>query len=110
MNHRYMFGMSMAFLAICLVITTNALTMLFTLFVMGIVPGTSFTIPAWVILVGYPVIILIALGWLMSQPLFIGTSAHNQKTARSIARKRVARRTQTKPRLATTRRRSRATS
>ncbi len=93
-------------------VTTNFITTLFALLVMGIVPGTSWTIPAWLMLVAYPLLFFTVLRWLTRQPMFIGSQAHNEKVARSLARKRVtktAKKTVRKsPKLETTRRRYRS--
>lgn len=109
MNHRVMFRLSMVFLAVCLAITTSLPTLLFTLFIMGMLPGTQLTVPAWVVLTVYPLIMLLAIRWLSRQPLFSGNARRDDATARTLARKRVASKTSQKTRrVAEARRRYRA--
>lgn len=74
-----------------LVITTQTslMTDIFLLLVMGIVPGTNLHAPAFLMLIGYPLIAIAAIYWLVKQPMFIGNKQHNEKLARQIARKKV---------------------
>lgn len=88
MNKRvFVWTIVAALVVICM--TTDLLTAVFALLVMGIVPGTNWNIPAWLMLITYPLGFFLLLRWISRQPLFIGTNAHNEKVARKLARKRV---------------------
>lgn len=50
----------------------NIPSTLFTIFVIGIIPGTSITIPAWLMLLMYPGLFAVMLYWLGKQSLLIG--------------------------------------
>ncbi len=76
-----------AFVVICM--TTDLLTAIFALLVMGIVPGVNWNIPAWLMLITYPLGFFLLLRCISRQPLFIRTNAHTEKVARKLARKRV---------------------
>lgn len=62
---------------------------LLALLFLGIIPGTSISLPAWVMLVGAIVIGYAALRWLRDQPLYIGSHAEQEKLARQLARRKV---------------------
>lgn len=65
------------------------MNMFFALLFLGIVPGTDVIIPFWAAFIGFIIGSMILIGWLLSQPLYIGSIAAQQQTARQIARKRV---------------------
>jgi hypothetical protein len=52
---------------------TPLLASLFTLFVLGMVPGTHLAIPAWLMLIVYPAGFFAAVYWLSARSLYIGT-------------------------------------
>lgn len=65
----------------------------FALVFLGMIPGTNFSIPPVVMMIGYPLAIIAAVSWLAHQPLYIGSQEKQEKTARAMARKRVAKKT-----------------
>jgi hypothetical protein len=97
--------------SILLIVTqTSLMTDLFLLLVIGMVPGTEIRVPAWVMMGLYPLIAVTAVYWLSKQPMYIGNSKHNEAVARKIARRKVAKITNTvneQQQLPTTRRRYR---
>lgn len=66
---------------------------LFALVFLGMIPGTSLSIPPVFMMIAYPVAIIAAIFWLAHQPLYIGSHDKQEKTARAVARKRVAQKT-----------------
>lgn len=66
---------------------------LFALVFLGAIPGTNFSIPPAIMMIAYPLAIIAALTWLARQPLYIGSQEKQEKTARAVARKRVAKKT-----------------
>ena len=72
-----------------IVFKTNLLTDIFVLCVMGMVPGTEVRVPPVALLTLYPIGVLGAVYWLIKQPMFFGSHARNEATARELARKRV---------------------
>ncbi len=77
------------------IVQLNLLGAIFALLFLGLVPGTDFSIPPAVMMVLYPIAILGAIYWLAHQPLYIGSQQKQEKTARAVARKRVAKKTST---------------
>ena len=78
----------------------NIPSTLFMIFVIGIIPGTSITIPAWVMLLMYPSVFFGMLYWLSRQTLLIGertpikqSRKRAAKTTRSVAQKSRRRKT-----------------
>lgn len=51
---------------------TPIFSSVFSLLVLGMMPGTSLTIPVWAMLTIYPIVFIIASLWLMSQTFYIG--------------------------------------
>lgn len=58
-------------------------------FVLGIIPGTDTTIPFWITFLGFIVSGIVAISWLSTQPLYIGSIPTQEQTARKLARKRI---------------------
>lgn len=56
---------------------------------LGIIPGTDVIIPFWVAFLSFIIGSMLLIGWLLTQPLYIGSIAAQEQTAREIARKRV---------------------
>lgn len=86
---------AVAILVIC-VVQLNLLGALFALIFLGMIPGTDLSIPPLVMMLLYPVAIVGAIYWLAHQPLYIGSQEKQEKTARAVARKRVAKKTSRK--------------
>lgn len=64
---------------------------------LGIVPGTNIQIPFWIMLIVLFGGGFILIRWLGSQPLYIGSLAKQEKTAKQLARKKVAKKVLTSP-------------
>ncbi len=60
---------------IFIILGTSVPGELFSMFILGLIPGTSHTIPLWVAVTIYPVIALTSLYWVLSQPLYIGETS-----------------------------------
>jgi len=89
---------------------TTFVTSVFALLVMGVIPGTTFTIPAWVMLIAYPVIFLATVTWFSTQSLLIGERASAvKKPARKPAVKRTRTKASMRRKITATKRRARAT-
>lgn len=83
-------------IAIIAAIQLKVLDGLFALIFLGMIPGTDMSIPPTIMMLVYPAAILAAIYWLARQPLYIGSQEKQQKTARAVARKRVAKKTSAK--------------
>lgn len=59
---------------IFIVLGTSIPGALLSMFITGVIPGTNYTLPLWVVLILYPFIAFTALLWIASQPIFIGES------------------------------------
>lgn len=66
------------------------LGVIFGFLFLGIIPGTSFSIPFWIMLPASLLIGFLAVHWIMHQPMYIGSMEYQEKTARALARKNVA--------------------
>jgi len=66
---------------------------LFALVFLGLIPGTNLSIPPALMMIAYPIAIIAVVFWLAHQPLYIGSQEKQEKTARAVARKRVAKKT-----------------
>lgn len=58
---------------------TPLVSTLFALFVLGIIPGTNYIVPAWVILLAYPSLMLASIFWIHRQSFFIGETSQPAK-------------------------------
>lgn len=74
----------------------NVVDSIFALIFLGMIPGTDMSISPVIMMLVYPVAIIGAIYWLTRQPLYIGSQEKQQKTARAVARKRVAKKTSAK--------------
>lgn len=79
----------------CLVMTavmicthTLFLPILFSILVMGIIPGTSLRIPTAFMLIVYPVLFIIGLYWLSTVQILLGDSTVHTRTAKEPVRRR----------------------
>lgn len=66
---------------------TPLMNVFFAFFILGAIPGTDLIIPAWVIFTLYPLIFLVMLYWLFTQPLFIGEPARPTTPPKPVAQK-----------------------
>ena len=64
-------------------------TALFALLFLGMIPGTTTSIPSWAMLLISISGIYLAIRWISNQPLFIGNHQQQERTARQLARKKV---------------------
>lgn len=93
MNKRYMIWVLVIVIFAILADKLNVFGALFELVFLGLIPGTNLSIPPVVMMILYPLAILAAIYWLAHQPLYIGSQEKQEKTARAVARKRVAKKT-----------------
>ena len=57
---------------IFIVLGTSIPGALLSMYISGIIPGTNYTLPLWVLLTVYPAIAITAMLWIVSQTIFIG--------------------------------------
>lgn len=73
MNKQRAYKWAGIFVVVFLVLTETPLMTVFLKFlILGEIPGTDTIIPAWVILLLYPSLIVGGIAWIRSQPIFIG--------------------------------------
>jgi len=93
MNKRMITKAIALIVIIALALKLDVLGALFALVFLGMIPGTDLSIPPALMMIGYPLAIVAAVFWLANQPLYIGSKEKQEKTARAVARKRVAKKT-----------------
>lgn len=76
-----------------LVLVPGAFDALFALVFIGMIPFTDYVIPPIVMLVSYSLLIALGLRWLFIQPVLIPDTKRREITERTIARKRVLKKT-----------------
>lgn len=81
------------FALLWLLLKTDFIDSLILLVLLGLIPGTNLMIPTWLMSIIAIVTAIFLLGWLRSQPLYIGNLAEQERTARKLARIRVAKKT-----------------
>jgi hypothetical protein len=74
------------------------LDVLFSFVFLGLIPGTTLSIPPVLMMLLYPIAVLLAIRWLARQPMYFGSKAKQEQTARALARKRITKKTATAPR------------
>ena len=72
MNTRVIFWASVAIVSLLVCVKTPLLAMVFALLIMGIIPGTGAVVPAWIMLLIYPLVFVGAIIWLTRQSLLVG--------------------------------------
>lgn len=72
-----------------LIVRPEILGSIFALVFLGLIPGTDFSIPSIVMFPIYAVVAILVIYWLVRQPMYVGNMSRQEKTARSIARKKV---------------------
>lgn len=109
MNKRAYLWAGGAILGLLILTKTPLVFSLFALLILGVIPGTALVIPAWVLLVLYPILIAATLFWLSAQPIMIAEPVRAQTKPRKRATR--TKKTTTKPvaRKAAAKRRARAT-
>lgn len=80
-----------------LLIRPDILGVIFALVFLGMIPGTTLSLPFWLMLIVYVLGALIIVRWLAQQPMYVGNMSRQEKTARAIARKKVISKTKKKP-------------
>ena len=86
-KQRGVFGVGFVILILFICTQTSLPTALLTFLVLGIIPGTTIAIPAWAILLVYPVLIVAATYWLRGRVFFIGELAPPVKPAIAVVKK-----------------------
>ena len=80
-----------AFIALCVALTSPYVLNTIVNFVfLGLIPGTDITVPFWLMLIAFIAVTILLIRWLTNQPLYIGSLASQEQTARQIARKKIA--------------------
>lgn len=74
MNRRAWFWVCGVTVGFLILTKTPLIFTVFAFLVLGMIPGTTLTIPAWVLLATYPVAFAGVIYWLSTQPLLIGSS------------------------------------
>lgn len=93
MNKQVIAKVVAAAVFVVIAVKLDFLGALFALVFLGAIPGTDFSIPPAIMMIAYPLAIIVVLIWLARQPLYIGSQEKQEKTARAVARKRVAKKT-----------------
>lgn len=89
MNNRVLLWVGFVITLLIVCTQTPLIATLFALLVLGMIPGTDLVIPAWVILLLYPVLFVLGVHWIRSQPLLIGEQKKPSKpVAQRVTRKR----------------------
>lgn len=93
-ERKYRIGIALLVAAslISLASNTHLIDALFLFLLMGLLPGTTFVLPPWIMMVAVVLMAVAAVSWLLRQPLYIGSLAAQEKTARQLARQKAARR------------------
>ena len=86
MNMRVFLGASAGILLLIVLTRTPLIAALFAFFAMGIIPGTAFVIPAWVMLLIYPLLFIGAVFYLATQSMLVGAPPSKPKPAKQSAR------------------------
>lgn len=82
---------------IVLVLQPAVINPLLGLLFLGLVPGTTYTLPFWTMGVFYLLVIYNCLRYILRQDIYIGDTAQQGKIARRQARNKIVKQTKTKP-------------
>lgn len=108
MNKRLRVWIGATLISMIVLTKTPLLYVLFSLFILGMIPGTHVIIPPAVLLVVYPLLFIAILSWLTTDPLHIGVRHEAARSVPKTTRQKATRRpTKTRPNAA--KRRSHAT-
>lgn len=66
------------------------MTAIFNFVFLGAIPGTKNSVPFWIMLPSMVFLGFLVVRWITHQPMYIGNLAEQEKLARQLARKRVA--------------------
>jgi len=78
---------------IAIMVQPSLLSSLFIIIFMGIIPGTSIVIPAWLTLLGFIILAVLAVRWLLDSPAYRPVPTSRDRARRQTARRRVLRHT-----------------
>ncbi len=77
------------FAMVAILIKPSILSALFVFIFMGIVPGTNYTLPSWVSLLGLFLALMLSIRWLLYQPTYQPVATTKDRALRHAARRRV---------------------
>lgn len=86
---RTLLPIALAVAGLWLLLKTGIIDAVFLFVFLGMIPGTNYALPAWLVFTTTLIGSVLLINWLRHQPLFIGDLARQEKTARQLARKRV---------------------
>lgn len=92
-RRRYIIISLAVFVALSVIIKTDAISKLFVLLFMGIVPGTDVVLPWWVTVFGFFIALALSIRWLLDQPMYHHETTTKDRARRNTARKRVLKQT-----------------
>lgn len=70
---------------------------LFLFIFLGVIPGTDMRVPSWAMITLAVLSSALIIRWITIQPMYIGNLAEQERTARQLARKRVAHKISKRP-------------
>ncbi len=70
---------------------------LFLFIFLGVIPGTDTRVPSWAMITLAVLSSALIIRWITNQPMYIGNLVEQERTARQLARKRVAHKISKKP-------------
>ena len=97
MNRRAWFWVCGVAVGLVILTKTPLVFTVFAFLVLGMIPGTMLTIPAWVLLTVYPLVFIGTVYWLSTQPLLIGAPAPAPTPAKKPVRARAKKAAVIKP-------------
>nr|ALS89055.1 ABC transporter transmembrane region protein [uncultured bacterium] len=86
---RYITLALVAIVVLALVIKPELISALFVFVFLGVIPGTQMTVPAWLSLVAFAAVFVLAIRWLLDTPVYRPAMNSQDKTRRHAARRRV---------------------
>lgn len=81
------------FALVAVLIKPNIVSAFFVFIFMGIVPGTNYTLPSWVSLLGLFLALMLSIRWLLYQPTYQPVATTKDRALRHAARRRVLKQT-----------------
>ena len=109
MNRRVLFWVFVVVGIFYVLAETPLVSNLFTLLILGMVPGTDLALPPIVMMIAYTLGFFGAVYWLAHQTLFVAEPVKPTKPVKQAAKKTAKKSTTSKKTTATKRRRARAT-
>lgn len=109
-KQRVVYGAGIVILLFLVLTLTPIPASLLAFLVLGIIPGTDITVPAWAILLVYPALICIVLYWIYGEAFFIGEPTPTPKAvATNVTKSKKAKTTVRSKKTTPAKRRARAT-